>query len=131
MADGPVGGNNPMDRRAAWTLPADANDRIPGALTLTGPEGHGGSLVIAQLPLLETSAPAPDSVSPALSRQQLVGSILEWNPTASAEFLGSFSDRSLRRYLDHLAFTHGPRGGQTVWVRDHHTPAIVQRENLD
>ncbi len=67
---------------------------------------------------------------PRLTRQQLVDSILELNPTATSGFLMGFTDDSLQRYLEHLSLGHGPRGKGTSWLRETGRPGIVGRENL-
>lgn len=74
-----------------------------------------------------------EELAPArgLSRPQLLDGILELNPTAMPGFLMKFSDRALKRYLDHLLLSAGPRGPGTRWVRETAAPGIVQRENLD
>ncbi len=81
-----------------------------------------------QIHLLDISKPTAVT-GRGLDRDRLLGNILDLNPTAQREFLDRFSDQSLRRYLNHLSLTHGPRGG--VWVRESKSPAIVQRENPD
>lgn len=85
--------------------------------------------MIAQPMLLESVTPI--QTAPALSRQQLVGGILELNPSATTEFLMDFSERALKRYLDHLTLTGEPRSNKSAWLREASTPAIVARENLD
>jgi hypothetical protein len=61
------------------------------------------------------------------SRAYLVSQILELNPTATIEFLSSFSEDSLREYLDHLHSAHEPRGGASRWIRREGRCAVVWR----
>jgi hypothetical protein len=67
----------------------------------------------------------PDQ-APSLSRTQLLERIMDLNTTASEEYLDSFSEGSLSRYLAHLELAGSPRGGR--WERTAETPAIVVRE---
>ncbi len=71
------------------------------------------------------------SSSSRLTREQVVTRIIEINPTATSDFLASFSERSLGRYLDHLVVATGPRGGQSRWQRPDDIPAIMSRVSRD
>jgi hypothetical protein len=62
---------------------------------------------------------------PALNRSQLVDRILEMNPSATPEFLRSFSEGSLAHYLEHLSIAGEPT---TPWIRRGISPGIVRRE---
>jgi hypothetical protein len=61
------------------------------------------------------------------SKAQLIDGILQLNPSASKDWLDLFDVAALRRYLDHLQHALEPRGGQSVWLRDAETPAVVTR----
>lgn len=78
---------------------------------------------------LFTAAPhrteLPDQAA-GLTRTQLLERIMDLNTTASEEYLDSFSEGSLARYLAHLESAGSPRGGR--WERIAETPAIVVRE---
>lgn len=69
--------------------------------------------------------------SDGLTRGQVIERIMTLNPTAGVEFLGGFSERSLRSYLDHLASAQIPRGRMARWVRPGDTPGIVMAEPRD
>lgn len=62
-----------------------------------------------------------------MTKSQLVDAILGFNPTAAVEFLMSFSDFDLRRYLEHLQLTREPRGRCSNWIRESDSPAVVSR----
>ena len=68
------------------------------------------------------AAPAPTRHS----RPQLVDRILELNPTATTEFLATFSEDSLAPYLDHLNVVGDPC---LPWGRRGLQPAVVQRDS--
>ena len=61
----------------------------------------------------------------ALTVEQLVARIQEFNPTASVGYLGRFSPAALERYLAHLCSASEPRGRAARWERPGDTPAIV------
>ena len=67
--------------------------------------------------------------SPALSREQVVDQIITINTSATAEFLAQFDDELLRKYLEHLNFTQGPRGSAS-WDRPNDAPAIMVRRRV-
>lgn len=79
-------------------------------------------------PTLDLSARA---VAPtvALSRGQIVDEIIGINPSATASFLAQFDDDLLRKYLDHLHYTQGPRGSGS-WDRPNDAPAIMVRRRV-
>jgi len=79
-------------------------------------------------PTLEPVSRAVVSTA-ALSRQQVVDEIIEINPSASADFLAQFDDDLLRKYLDHLHYTQGPRGSGS-WDRPNDAPAIMVRRRV-
>ena len=58
------------------------------------------------------------------AKSRLIDQILEFNPTASADFLATFSGEHLANYLSHLTLASGPRGN-TPWMRPGDSPAIV------
>ncbi|MEC9373947.1 MAG: hypothetical protein VYC34_08890 [Planctomycetota bacterium] len=64
-------------------------------------------------------------------RERLVDEIRDLNPTASAEYLAGFDNRSLRLYLAHLHASAEPRGRGAVWQRPGDTPVIVTAEPAD
>ena len=64
--------------------------------------------------------------APGLSRSQLLERIMDLNTTATEEYLDSFTEGSLARYLAHLESAGSPRGGR--WERTAETPAILVRE---
>lgn len=66
-----------------------------------------------------------------LTREKLIAGILEINTSVSVEFLNSFDECQLRRYLEHLQMHDGPRGRDTRWCREPQEPAIDSRESLD
>lgn len=53
----------------------------------------------------------------ALTREQIVDRILVLNPTASVDFLDSFTNEGLRAYFSRLQHAHRPRGRASVWIR--------------
>ena len=59
-----------------------------------------------------------------MTREQLIDSILKLNPTAAVDYLMSFDTIDLRRYLERLTLTQGPRGRESVWVRPRDVPAL-------
>jgi hypothetical protein len=59
-----------------------------------------------------------------LSREQLIGEIIEINASATVAFLGEFDDTGLRRYLTRLRSTRLGRGRASVAERPAGTPAI-------
>lgn len=62
-----------------------------------------------------------------MSKQQMIDAIRQHNRTADEDFLASFDEQSLQRYLKRLTDIHGRRGKSSVWVREARTPAIVSR----
>lgn len=76
--------------------------------------------------LLQHSLLAPAPTPERLNRAQLVDRILNINPTATTEFLATFSEDSLSHYLDHLCIVDEPC---VPWVRRGMQPAVVQRES--
>ena len=81
----------------------------------------------AATPAPETAADSSDRQ--ALDRLGLVQRIMALNPTASSEYLGSFTDRSLSMYLAHLESAGAPRGAR--WERPCDSPAIIGRESAE
>jgi len=76
-----------------------------------------------------TTESAAESDPRALDRLGLVQRIMALNPTASREYLGSFTDRSLSMYLAHLESAGAPRGAR--WERPCDSPAIIGRESAE
>jgi len=60
-------------------------------------------------------------------KYQMVETIREHNRTAPADFLMTFKEDQLKRYLRRLTDLSGHRGRSSVWVREGETPAIVAR----
>lgn len=65
-----------------------------------------------------------------IPKPKVIEAIQLINPSAKRDWLDSFRTRSLRRYLDRLELTRGPRGRDSTWVRRHETPAIVTRNPM-
>jgi hypothetical protein len=78
-------------------------------------------------PASEPAADATESPT-GLRRWQIMERIMELNTTAGEEYLASFSDHSLGRYLAHLESMDSPRGAR--WERPGDSPAIMVRETL-
>jgi len=64
--------------------------------------------------------------APGLTREQIVDRIQALNPTASVEYLTSFTANALGRYLDHLTAASEPRGREARWARPGDTRAILR-----
>ncbi len=79
-------------------------------------------------PTIETTVRAAAPIS-ALSRAQIVDEIIGINPSATAAFLAQFDDELLRKYLDHLHYTQGPRGSGS-WDRPNDAPSIMVRRRV-
>ncbi len=62
-----------------------------------------------------------------MSKQALIDSIRQRNPSAAMEFLTKFTHAALEKYLSHLQVTQRPRNFQSAWVRIPETPAIMGR----
>lgn len=69
------------------------------------------------------------SPQPRLTREQVVGRIIEINPTATRRFLDQFGKEALGRYLNHLEVASEPRGRNAIWDRPGDAPAIMYRES--
>lgn len=82
---------------------------------------------VASAPGRTSERPESSSSSARLTREQVVDRIITINPTATAEFLASFNEDSLTKYLDHLVTASGPRGGHSRWLRPGDSPAIWGR----
>jgi hypothetical protein len=67
--------------------------------------------------------PAPTLIS--RDRESVIGQIIEINSTASASFLGQFTDEQLWLYLMHLVSSQSPRGRDAVWQRPGDSPAVL------
>lgn len=66
-----------------------------------------------------------------LSKNQLTERIIAINPSATTDFLNSFGEKALKRYLEHLTATQEPRGRTAWWLRPGDSPAIVARSARD
>jgi len=64
------------------------------------------------------------STPTAMTRSQMVERIQSLNPTASAEYLSTFSPRHLLTYLEHLTASLEPRGRLARWLRPEDSPAL-------
>jgi hypothetical protein len=62
-----------------------------------------------------------------IKKPKVIDAIQSINPSARRDWLDSFATSALRRYLDRLELTLGPRDRQSTWVRQHETPAVVTR----
>ncbi len=62
-----------------------------------------------------------------MSKLQLIEAIRQINRGATEDFLRSFDEPALSRYLDHLNYRLAPRGVRAVWVRPADTAAMVTR----
>jgi len=69
--------------------------------------------------------------SERLTRSQVVDRILQMNPTATVDFLASFSDDEVREYLDHLQFVAMPRGRNSRWVPRSGVSAVAMYDSPD
>jgi hypothetical protein len=58
-------------------------------------------------------------------KTNLIDAIQTHNPTADRSWLETFTNDSLRSYLDHLLSALEPRGSH--WIRPGDTPAITTR----
>lgn len=58
-----------------------------------------------------------------MSKDVLIETIQQHNPTAGQEFLMRFNEAALERYLTHLQYLTHPRNAG--WVRAYETPAVV------
>jgi hypothetical protein len=63
-----------------------------------------------------------------ITKPKVIEAIQLINQSAKREWLDSFRTPALRRYLDRLELTLGPRGRGSTWTRRHETPAIVTRK---
>lgn len=66
-----------------------------------------------------------------LSKSQLIEAIRQINQSARPDWLGLFDVSALKRYFEHLQWQLEPRGGNSIWVRDGDTPAVLTRQPLD
>lgn len=82
------------------------------------------------MPTTTVPTPAPSTPSAALSRDQVLDEIISINPSATADFLTQFADDLLKKYLDHLLYTQGPRDGSSPWDRPNDAPAIMVRRRV-
>jgi len=65
-----------------------------------------------------------------LPRELVIDEILTRNPSATVEFLATFSEPRLRQYLARLRSTQSARGPGARWMRTGDSPAIVGHERL-
>lgn len=65
-----------------------------------------------------------------LEKMQIIDAIRQINRSATLEWLGTFDDESLRRYLEHLQLTEEPRGRNSRWIRRDDSPAIMTRHPI-
>lgn len=63
-----------------------------------------------------------------MTRERIVGRILELCPTATTEFLEQFDDDDLHDYLRRLNYSRRPRDSKARWVRDTQDPGIEWRD---
>ncbi|NBB84595.1 MAG: hypothetical protein GVY28_14480 [Alphaproteobacteria bacterium] len=62
-----------------------------------------------------------------MSKYQLIEAIRHINRSATEEFLRTFDETALNKYLDHLEYRLAPRNVRAFWVRPGDTAAIVTR----
>ncbi|MHC4219108.1 MAG: hypothetical protein ACYSU7_11705 [Planctomycetota bacterium] len=62
-----------------------------------------------------------------ISKPKTIEAIQQLNRSAKRDWLDTFATCSLRRYLNRLELTLGPRGRQSTWIRHDATPAVVTR----
>ena len=62
-----------------------------------------------------------------IPKPKVIEAIQLLNQSAKREWLESLRTPALRRYLDRLELTQGPRGRESTWTRRHETPAVVTR----
>lgn len=79
--------------------------------------------MVAQHASMGRSGPAPTALT-AMTRTQMVERIQSLNPTASADYLETFSPRHLLTYLEHLTVSLEPRGRSARWARPEDSPAL-------
>lgn len=60
-----------------------------------------------------------------MSKQELIDTIRQHNPSADPAFLTAFDVAALDRYLDHLRHSLLPRGASSMWIRAAETHAIT------
>lgn len=71
---------------------------------------------------------APAAHADRLSRELVIDEILSLNPSATVDFLDTFSEPRLRLYLTRL---RGAQGGREArWLRVGDSPAIVAHERM-
>ena len=59
-----------------------------------------------------------------MTREQVVDRIIQFNPTATSDYLAAFEEMPLRLYLARLCELMGQRGKEARWVRPVGEPAI-------
>ncbi len=104
--------------------PAEEDDPVQLLLRRSNPQTSSTTPTIPKTP-----PPTETSTRQPLARTGLVNRIMALNPTASEEYLGSFTDRSLTMYLAHLESAKAPRGAR--WERPCDSPAIIGRESAE
>jgi hypothetical protein len=62
-----------------------------------------------------------------ISKPKIIDAIQQINQSARRDWLDTFAESALHRYLHRLELTLGPRGRQSTWIRHHETPAVVTR----
>ena len=67
---------------------------------------------------------APEPSRSRLPREHVIESILRTSNGASADFLATFNDDSLRHYLERLDAKEKPRGRGAFWLRRPETAAF-------
>ena len=104
--------------------PAEEDDPVQLLLRRSNPKAPSTAPIVPdEHPSTETSSRQP------LARTGLVNRIMALNLTATEEYLGSFTDRSLTMYLAHLESAKAPRGAR--WERPCDSPAIIGRESAE
>jgi hypothetical protein len=92
---------------------------------------EGGPSVFSRDDGARTTEPAErgSSSQSRLTREQVLGRIIEINPTATRQFLDQFGKEALGRYLNHLEVASEPRSRRVAWDRPGDAPAIMCRES--
>jgi hypothetical protein len=94
--------------------------RIPVRIDLTWLKGRAAAPEADAAPPVPTRAQLHESAE----RARLMNQILEFNPTASPDFLAQFAPGELAEYLDHLTAAAMPRGRDARRIRPEGTPCV-------
>ncbi|MEM7621951.1 MAG: hypothetical protein AAF235_01970 [Planctomycetota bacterium] len=115
-----------LDQRVLGTparTPVDASGRY-------AVEVDPGDVEHRERPVVCEASAADISGPPELRREQIIGRILDMNPTAPATFLDQFTTERLGAYHDRLARARRPRGRDSRWLRVAETRAVTMHERV-